>query len=216
MDAVSEKKLGGLARYEPVVVDDIWDEFPSWLAADDPHANEALDALVAGLSLEPTAGGRDRLLAHLRPEGRFERFASTVGTLLDLPVEDARALLDRLHDPAVWVSGPVDGPWLTWWVEGGARTERAIRGFLRIKPGTDFPRHAHLGDESVFVLQGSFVDSEGVLVEAGTLARMPAGSDHDFRVTEGGPDLLILTVAQEGIHMVGGPVIRFDGSVSES
>ena len=55
-------------------------------------------------------------------------------------------------------------------VPNGPATEGAIVGFIKLAPGTSFPTHTHLGDETVLVVQGAFRDSEGEEARAGDTA----------------------------------------------
>jgi hypothetical protein len=56
----------------------------------------------------------------------------------------------------------------------------------------------------VLVLQGSFVDTtRGLTFTAGDTDVMKAGTSHAYYVPEGGPDLLKLSVTQEGLKALG-------------
>lgn len=158
--------------------------------------SESLEAVQAPVST------RERLLAGVPARGRFARFAEQTAKLLDLGIEQAKALLDRLEDSTLF-SPELPGIDF-FWCEGGPAVANAVRGFVRVKAGTRFPDHEHVGDEVVLVLQGSFVDAaRGLTFTAGDIDRMPAGTTHDFYVPEGGPDLLKLSVTQVGIRAMG-------------
>jgi len=49
---------------------------------------------------------------------------------------------------------------------------------VRMEPGCEYPRHRHVREEDVFVLQGGFRDSSGSVHGRGELVRMPRGSSH--------------------------------------
>ncbi len=171
----------------------------------DVEGDDTLGLVALSEGLEPIDPGpelRARVLESLaRSEsGRFSRFTEQVGKLLDLSLDRARALLDRLDDPTSFEQ-PLPGVSF-FWVEGGPRVANAVRGFLRVAAGTDFPVHEHLGLETVLVLQGGFVDpTRGVTIRAGDLDRMPESSSHHFTVPADGPDLLILSVTQVGARV---------------
>lgn len=158
--------------------------------------SEALEPATAPTSL------RDRILADIPKAGRFERFAESVAKLLDLGIDRARALLDRLDDPSAFSS---ELPGISFfWVEGGPSVANAVRGFLRVAAGTHFPDHEHVGAENVLVLQGSFVDpGRGLTFLPGDIDVMSAGSSHDYLVPADGPDLLLLSVTQVGVRVLG-------------
>ena len=45
---------------------------------------------------------------------------------------------------------------------------------MRYEPGATIPRHRHVGDEQIYVLEGSVADDAGVCT-AGNYARRPPG-----------------------------------------
>jgi quercetin dioxygenase-like cupin family protein len=150
----------------------------------------------------PAPGARDRLLAGLPATGRFARFAEATAKLLDLGIEQAKALLDRLEDESLFQQ---ELPGVAFfWCEGGPAVANAVRGFVRVEAGTRFPEHEHIGEERVLVLQGSFVDeARGLTFNAGDSDVMFAGTTHEFYVPAGGPDLLKLSVTQAGLRALG-------------
>jgi len=148
----------------------------------------------------PSADSRARLMAAVPAHGRYERFAAKVAQLLDLSVERARALLDKLDDASQF-SMEMPGIALCW-VEGGPRVANAVRGFVRVAAGTHFPEHAHLGEEQVLVIQGSYSDpGRGRVFVPGDVDVMAPGTAHDYVVPEGGPDLVMLSVTQVGLRI---------------
>jgi anti-sigma factor ChrR (cupin superfamily) len=91
-----------------------------------------------------------------------------------------------------------------FWCEGGPAVANAVRGFVKVEAGTNFPDHEHIGDEIVLVLQGSFVDtSRNLTFHAGDSDIMKAGTSHAYTVPAGGPDLLKLSVTQVGLRAMG-------------
>lgn len=162
-----------------------------------------LDVLSEALpAIAPRTALRAQLMAAIPSSGRFERFASSVAELLDIGLDRARALLDRLDDPSAWSN---ELPGISFfWVEGGPRVADAVRGFLRVQAGSDFPVHEHIGDEVVLVLQGSFEDpGRGAVFRPGDIDRQAPGTSHDYRVPKDGPDLLQLAVVHTGVRALG-------------
>ncbi len=152
--------------------------------------------------VEPPHAALEKLLASVTTQGRFARFAEAAAKMLDLGIDQAKALLDRLHDTSLFES---ELPGISfYWCEGGPAVANAVRGFVRVAAGTNFPEHEHLGDEIVLVLQGSFVDtSRGITFHAGDSDIMKTGTSHSYYVPEGGPDLLKLSVTQVGLRAMG-------------
>src|SRR5207245_10864042 len=55
---------------------------------------------------------------------------------------------------------------------------------MRYEPGAVIPRHRHVGDEQIFVLDGSVSDDTGTRA-AGDYARRPPGCVHSVRSAGG-------------------------------
>jgi hypothetical protein len=188
---------------------------PSALATDsleqalsaDAFLREAGDADAAGLEalsaslgeLPPEAAGRARLLSGAVLADRFARFAQGVAELLDVSVDKAKQILELVDKPETFSQ---ELPNVSFcWVEGGPSVQDAVRGFVRVQAGTEFPQHEHFGPERVLILQGSYVDSvTGEVFRPGDIATMSAGSSHGFQVPAGGPDLLKLAVVTNGLR----------------
>ncbi len=85
--------------------------------------------------------------------------------------------------PASLYVAAADVPWVErrpgvfwkvlWEAPDGAH--KAI--LMRYEPGAVIPRHRHLGDEQIYVLEGSVADETGVCT-AGNYARRPPGCVH--------------------------------------
>ena len=158
----------------------------------DQLMSESLSPVVPHTAL------RARLLAELPHTPRFERFAGTVAEMLDIDITAARRLLDQLDDRSRFIPA-LPGVEL-FWVDGGPRVANAMRGFVRLAAGSGFPEHEHLGEERVLVLQGtSFEPGRNHTARPGDVVVMPAGSTHYHIVPSDGPDLLVLSVVQEGM-----------------
>lgn len=156
--------------------------------------------LAAALSepLELSAALRSQLMAALPETSRFERFIGTVSQLLDIEPGRAQRLLDQLDDRSLFYE-LMPGIEL-YWVEGGPRVANAVRGFVRVAAGLEFPEHEHHGEEHVLVLQGAFRDpTQDRTFRPGEVSVMPEGTTHLHIIPEDGPDLLILSVIQQGV-----------------
>jgi anti-sigma factor ChrR (cupin superfamily) len=79
--------------------------------------------------------------------------------------------------------------WKILWEEGDRRAM-----LVRYDPGAAIPRHRHLGDEQIFVLEGSVSDDTGTCA-AGNYARRPPGCVHTVTSPEGA---LVLAVIAGG------------------
>ena len=81
--------------------------------------------------------------------------------------------------------------WKVLWEEGD---RRAV--LMRYDPGATIPRHRHLGDEQIFVLEGSLSDDFGTCAE-GNSARRPPGCVHTVTCRAGALVLAIMTGGTE-------------------
>jgi anti-sigma factor ChrR (cupin superfamily) len=83
--------------------------------------------------------------------------------------------------------------WKVLWEEGD---RKAV--LMRYTPGAVIPRHRHLGDEQIFVLEGSVADDTGTCT-AGNYARRPPGCVHTVRSE---PGALVLAIMSGGTQPV--------------
>ena len=173
-------------------------------------------ALVADLEpIEPTVGLRDRLLATTRGPGRLYRFAAKIAAMIDVSVDKAKELLDRVAKAELWERDLVPGLDALW-VEGGPAAAQCIRGFARLQAGASFPDHEHLGPETTLVLEGTMIDSLGTTVRPGETYSMEPGSLHNYRAASGGTDLLFFVVVSQGISIGPGVVMKHRDNTSET
>jgi putative transcriptional regulator len=171
-----------------------------------------LDALrevvgAAGAQLapvQPAPIARLRLLDSARAPGRYA-FADLVGRVFDLPREGAVGLLDAVDRAASWVAGPLPGVEL-FHFEAGPRLAGADTGLVRFAPGVRFPRHTHVGPETMIVLEGGYTDEDGTVYGPGAWTENAAGSSHAF-VCDARAGCLAGVVVVDGIDIEGyGPV----------
>ena len=168
--------------------------------------NEALALFARGMVPEtPPPSLWERIERTIR-HGRFAAFANQAAAILDLNAARAAKLLDRIDDETRWEPGPADGVTLLH-IEGGPRVTAAVAGFVRVEPGSVFPRHTHLGAETVLLLQGSMESDAGPTGRRGDVLRMPPGSTHEVRALPG-PPLIYLAVVDDGVELPGGQIIR--------
>lgn len=174
-------------------------------------ANAALGSLSDLLARRaPSPSLRAKILEHLQPEERFARFAPALAQILDLDLTRTLALLARVDDPSAWFEALPGVAFLA--VDGGPRARGALRAFVRVRSGVEFPEHEHLGDEAVLIMQGHYRDLEdGAVYGPGDVPSMPVATHHSFRVLEDGPDLLGLVVAYKGLRALGQDFLSADG-----
>ena len=81
--------------------------------------------------------------------------------------------------------------WRVLWEEGD---KRAV--LMRYDIGATIPRHRHVGDEQIWVLNGSVTDDTGTC-EAGAYARRPPGCVHTVTSKNGALVLAIMSGSTE-------------------
>jgi hypothetical protein len=156
----------------------------------------------------PPTDFRERLLRAALPEHRLTRYASPIAALLEIDVSDAQSLLARIDDASAWIEILPGISLLP--APGGPGVKNALRGFVRVRAGVEFPQHDHLGDEAVMIMQGFYSDSEtGEVFGPGDTPRQTIDTRHSFRVFADGPDLLGLVVAQGGLRAQGQEFLPF-------
>ncbi len=83
--------------------------------------------------------------------------------------------------------------WKILWKDGDRQTV-----LVRYDPGSTVPRHRHLGEEQIFVIEGSVSDDTGTC-QAGEFARRPPGCVHTVRSAGGALVLAVMSGATEPI-----------------
>jgi quercetin dioxygenase-like cupin family protein len=146
---------------------------------------------------------KQRLLGSVsRPRLRFAPLFGPLSELFDLGDIDLAGLFERAAKPEEWVSAPVPGVQLLH-LTGGPRVAHADNGLVRLAAGVRFPRHRHLGNERVLVLQGGYVDEpSGRVYTAGAVHEMAEGSEHAYHALEDG-ELLLAVSLVTGVDVEG-------------
>jgi len=147
-----------------------------------------LDALALGLDPQkPESSLRDRLLGLVSTSGRFLPFLDRMMRIFDLPESRAKHELATIDD--VEAGKGEDSEWdvLTPGVsvrdfEAGEACGEAHGGLVRIEPGHAFPRHSHVGEETLLVLQGRLEDEQGNRYRAGDTIVSADETAHELRV----------------------------------
>lgn len=112
----------------------------------------------------------------------------TGSSAADLPAVLRTGLLDPAARAALdWqpFRPGVEAHWLHRSPDGGPAA-----ALLRYAPGSDVPRHAHIGRETILILDGRQSDDAGTY-EAGTLVVNEPGTEHKVRSDTGCTALLI-------------------------
>src|SRR5687768_2934022 len=88
---------------------------------------------------------------------RYAPFYARLAELFDLPEHEIEVLLGRARDDAAWRRTLLPGV-RRFAVRAGPRLRGAEVQLLRFAPGLRFPKHRHRGAETLFVLEGAYLD----------------------------------------------------------
>lgn len=174
------------------------------------EASELLDQMVALLEASPPS---PRLEARLLSETstaplRYAPFYSRLAALFDLEEAAIEQQLTALGSASNWKRTGLRGVERIM-VSPGPHLASARTSFVRFAPGAHFPKHAHVGFEQVFVLEGSYTDDAGVHHGPGNLHEMAADTEHEFWVAEGEP-CIAASVLHQGLRFREWPLKLFN------
>lgn len=192
--------IGALDAGEVALVDQAVASDPA-LARELASYHDAATSIVAPVAPPPAI--KARLMASIGG-GPLDRFAARMASMFDVAIDRAREFLGLIERPASWEPG-IPGISLVHFIGGPACAE-ADTGFVRLAPGTTFPRHTHLGEELTLILSGSLRESTtGRTLVAGDEYVMPQDSEHEL-VCVGSEDCVFAARAINGIAIGGAPV----------
>ena len=94
-----------------------------------------------------------------------------------------------------WIERRAGVFWKFLWEDPDGRHKAIL---MRYEPGAVIPRHRHIGDEQIYVLEGSVSDDAGTC-RAGNYARRPPGCVHTVRSEHGALVLAITSGPTEPV-----------------
>ena len=133
-----------------------------------------------------------------RPHGCVHTVGSPHGaTLLAILTGGVEPLTQRTSGPPSQVLALSELPWIEarpgvrqkriW--EDTATERRAL--LARFEPGATLPKHRHIGDELIFVIEGANADESGI-VATGNMNYRPNGCVHTVTTTNGATVLAVV------------------------
>jgi putative transcriptional regulator len=174
-------------------------------AADLRAIEESLSLLGASIQPEPAPlSVRARVLKSTNTESLADKFAR----VFDLARDKAEWLIAQIGAPRRegdgWRPGPMPGMEL-FDFKAGPRLVGADTGLVRFPPNMTFPKHSHLGRETMLVLQGGFTTDDGKHVGPGDELTMEEGSAHEMLID--GDGCVSAVSLRVGIYVEGvGPI----------
>lgn len=141
---------------------------------------------LADRPLAPPRALRSRLLVSARSGRPLSSFAAGVADLFDLPIDKTARLLANLAASEAWTISPAPGIHM-FPVHPGVSLAGTSACMVKAAPGALFPHHKHGGIERTLVVQGGFLDSDGVECWPGDFAIKDAGNAHSLRMLSGEP-----------------------------
>lgn len=171
------------------------------LAAELASYQQASDAVRTAIEVAPSPEVKRRLMASVGA-GRFEAFSDRLVRMFDVTLDRARELLGLIERPASWIPQVVPGISFVDF-EGGPAAAAADCGFVRLKPGTMFPPHTHLGEEVTMILAGQVRDvTADRVIGPGEDYVRPQGTTH-YLICIGDEDCIYASRANNGIEIGG-------------
>jgi anti-sigma factor ChrR (cupin superfamily) len=150
-------------------------------AEEDALAGFALHALRP-VAASPEA--RLRLLQATRPVQPIALLDETdrLARFFDLPLAEARTIVEKAANPASWAPAPFPGLHLLHVAPGPAYVG-ADAGLVRFEPSSQFPLHDHQGVEHTLMLSGGLTFADGQRLVPGDAALIvQPGQKHAFTV----------------------------------
>ena len=141
---------------------------------------EILDALASGLPAvdPPGVSLKARLFGRVRTKDRFLPFLDRLAKMFDFNEQGAREQLDTIDQDDEW-DDMLPGIRFRDFEAGPALGE-AHGGFVRVQPGSKFPHHSHIGEETMLILQGRLRDETGKEYRAGDFVISDDGTVHEL------------------------------------
>jgi anti-sigma factor ChrR (cupin superfamily) len=128
---------------------------------------------------------------------RYAPFYGRLATLWELGEADVVRELERARHPGHWRRTLLPGL-RTFQVSSRSSSGRSR--LLSFAPGLTFPSHRHQGQERVLVLEGSYRDDQGAVVEPGDEQLMLPGSTHSLFILGDKP--CVAAVSERGISFI--------------
>lgn len=157
----------------------------------DPESNESLREInnileTIALSEKPIAPSMDlkqTLMASLNAKTPLQGFVDRFMKRFDLQRSDVEGLFNKLvNSPeTLFESSPLPKTTL-FYFDGGPKVAHATCGLVKIKAGSVFPAHRHLGKEWMLILQGTAINNEGIQHLPGDTIFSDKGSRHALRI----------------------------------
>jgi anti-sigma factor ChrR (cupin superfamily) len=98
-------------------------------------------------------------------------------------------------EKAPWIERRPGIFWKTLWEDAEGRHKAVL---MRYSRGAVVPRHRHIGDEQIWVLEGSVAEDTGVCT-AGNYARRPPGCVHSVKSETGALVLAVTSGPTEAV-----------------
>lgn len=175
----------------------------------DPELVEALAEIAASLDtvgeasepIMPSSALRDRVLDSVTPANKLQGFATRLARMFSVSLAQAEDILSQAAKApaAPWRPMPVPGAY-TLRVRPGAGLARYCT-LVYLERGARIPRHRHLGQEQMLVLDGYALESTGRAVGPGDTVLSEPGSEHEFDITADTPCLFAVSL-DEGLEWV--------------
>ncbi len=139
---------------------------------------------------------RRAVMTRIEPDAKLPLHRH-VGDELVFVIEGAKPVTERGSAPPSQIFALSELPWVE--ARSGVRQKRIWEDKLnerrallaRFEPGATLPRHRHVGDELIFILEGANADESGV-VATGNVSYRPNGCVHSVTTKNGATVLAVV------------------------
>ena len=132
-----------------------------------------------------------RILKTLKAPLLFEGFIKRLVSFLDLPEDQVRTTLAILQQGEEAFAQEVFEGIFLHPITAGPRHQSQDCSLVFMRPGAQFPKHRHNGDEWGFVLQGEAMEDNGHVAKPGDITYQSRHDQHSFKAIGDTPCIFV-------------------------
>ena len=204
-----ETKLFDYALGNIKVTDD--PEFQKWLLQDEAQTQLAKiheDFLIVASHVDPVKPSGNLKSKLFQSIGQLDelspakKYMQQLSSFFKLPLNRIVNILNELNDFSTpqWETTLIEGAHVLHF-DGGGEFSQAHCGLIHLRANTKVGQHKHLGDEYMFILEGSVKTDDGVTYTAGEIVKGPSGTQHSLVAGSEG-DCVFAVIAMHGVEFL--------------
>ena len=186
-------------------------EFQQWLQRDEVQRKLTKikeDILIFGNNVDPvkpSASLKSKLfqsIDQLEELSPAKKYMKQLSSFFTLPLNRIIDILNELNDfnTPQWETTLIEGAHVLHF-DGGGEFAEAHCGLIHLRASTAVGQHKHLGDEYMFILEGSVQTDDGKTYTAGDIVKGPSGTIHSLVAGSEG-DCVFAVIAMHGVEFL--------------